>query len=100
MIVGSPVTAQPPFLPIFGAYLLAYCLFDLVLVLWYIGIELYLTFIVNVEDYLGDILIIVHHIMIAAWVANSGLAHANFGVGVFFMTNEISTVFLNFRYSS
>lgn len=84
-LVFAPVTGYPSLTPIFGAYLLAYCFFDLMLVLWYL------------ED-LGDIPIIVHHIMIAAWLANSGLFHVNFGAGTFFMTNEISTIFLNFRW--
>jgi len=84
-VIGNPVTGHPVFAPIFGAYLYAYCLFDLVLVMWYI-------------DELGDLLIIIHHIMIAAWIANSGFVHANLGAGLFFMTNEISTVFLNLRW--
>jgi len=84
-VLENPVTGLPLFAPIFGAYLFSYCLFDLVLVLWYI-------------DELGDVPIIIHHIMIAAWIANSGFVQANCGAGVFFMTNEISTVFLNLRW--
>lgn len=107
-VVGNPVTGHPSLVPIFGAYLFAYCLFDLVLVLRYIGLywgqqgwrrgRIKAEVFLHRLDDLGDTLIITHHIMIAAWLANSGLNHANFGAGAFFMTNEISTVFLNFRY--
>jgi len=85
-VFENPVMGYPSLAPIFGAFLFAYCLFDLVLVLLYI-------------DDLGDIAIIVHHIMIVAWLFNSGvIAHASFGAGTVFMTNELSTIFLNFRW--
>eukprot|EP01126_Amoeba_proteus_P041956 TRINITY_DN4535_c0_g1_i4.p1 TRINITY_DN4535_c0_g1~~TRINITY_DN4535_c0_g1_i4.p1 ORF type:complete len:333 (-),score=56.86 TRINITY_DN4535_c0_g1_i4:630-1628(-) len=84
-VFDDPIASYPWILVPLGSYFFAYCIFDLILILY------------NFEE-LGDSLIIIHHSVILLWLTNSSVFWVNYGIGGYFMANELSTIFLNFRW--